>query len=50
MSADSRSAACGSRCSPATCRYVSILKWTSFVLIAYMAVALVVDVPWQLVL
>ena len=31
-------------------RYVSILKWTSFVLLAYVAVALVVDVPWQLVL
>jgi NRAMP (natural resistance-associated macrophage protein)-like metal ion transporter len=31
-------------------RYVSILKWTSFVLLAYVAVALVVDVPWLLVL
>ena len=31
-------------------RYVSILKWISFVLLAYVAVALVVDVPWQLVL
>ena len=31
-------------------RYVSILKWTSFVLLAYVAVALVVDVPWRLVL
>jgi NRAMP (natural resistance-associated macrophage protein)-like metal ion transporter len=31
-------------------RYVSILKWTSFVLLAYVAVALVVHVPWQLVL
>jgi NRAMP (natural resistance-associated macrophage protein)-like metal ion transporter len=30
--------------------YVSILKWTSFVLLAYVAVALVVNVPWQLVL
>jgi NRAMP (natural resistance-associated macrophage protein)-like metal ion transporter len=30
-------------------RYVSILKWTSFVLLAYVAVALVVDVPWGLV-
>lgn len=27
-------------------RYISILKWTSFVLLAYVAVALVVDVPW----
>ncbi|WP_294536383.1 divalent metal cation transporter, partial [uncultured Rhodoblastus sp.] len=27
-------------------RYVAILKWTSFVLLAYVAVALVVDVPW----
>ncbi len=31
-------------------RYVSILKWTSFVLVSYVAVALVVDVPWRLVL
>ena len=31
-------------------RYVSILKWGSFVLLAYVAVALVVDVPWRLVL
>ena len=31
-------------------RYVSILKWISFVLLAYVAVALVVDVPWRLVL
>ncbi len=31
-------------------RYVAILKWTSFVLLAYVAVALVVHVPWQLVL
>jgi NRAMP (natural resistance-associated macrophage protein)-like metal ion transporter len=31
-------------------RYVSILKWTSFVLLAYVGVALVVDVPWGLVL
>lgn len=31
-------------------RYVSLLKWTSFVLLAYVAVALVVDVPWRLVL
>ena len=28
-------------------RYVSILKWISFVLLAYVAVALVVDVPWR---
>ena len=27
-------------------RYLSFLKWTSFVLLAYVAVALVVDVPW----
>jgi len=27
-------------------RYVSILKWISFVLLAYVAVALVVHVPW----
>jgi NRAMP (natural resistance-associated macrophage protein)-like metal ion transporter len=27
-------------------RYVGILKWSSFVLLAYVAVALVVDVPW----
>ena len=31
-------------------RYVSILKWTSFVLLAYVAVALVVHVPWLVVL
>jgi NRAMP (natural resistance-associated macrophage protein)-like metal ion transporter len=31
-------------------RYVSILKWTSFVLLAYVAVALVVHVPWGMVL
>ena len=31
-------------------RYVSILKWSSFVLLAYVAVALVVHVPWGLVL
>ena len=31
-------------------RYVSVLKWGSFVLLAYVAVALVVDVPWKLVL
>ena len=31
-------------------RYVSILKWSSFVLLAYVAVALVVDVPWGMVL
>ena len=31
-------------------RYVSILKWGSFVLLAYVAVGLVVDVPWKLVL
>ena len=31
-------------------RYISILKWTSFVLLAYVAVALAVDVPWRLVL
>jgi len=31
-------------------RYVAILKWTSFVLLAYVAVALVVHVPWALVL
>jgi NRAMP (natural resistance-associated macrophage protein)-like metal ion transporter len=30
--------------------YVSILKWISFVLLAYVAVALVVHVPWGLVL
>jgi NRAMP (natural resistance-associated macrophage protein)-like metal ion transporter len=30
-------------------RYVSILKWCSFVLLAYVAVALVVPVPWALV-
>jgi NRAMP (natural resistance-associated macrophage protein)-like metal ion transporter len=31
-------------------RYVSILKWTSFALLSYVAVALVVDVPWGTVL
>jgi NRAMP (natural resistance-associated macrophage protein)-like metal ion transporter len=31
-------------------RYLSILKWTSFVLLTYVAVALVVHVPWGLVL
>ena len=31
-------------------RYVSMLKWTSFVLLAYVGVALVVDVPWGTVL
>jgi len=31
-------------------RYISILKWTSFSLLAYVAVALVVDVPWRQVL
>ena len=31
-------------------RYVAILKWISFVLLAYVAVALVVDVPWGEVL
>ena len=31
-------------------RYVAILKWTSFVLLAYVAVALIVHVPWGLVL
>jgi NRAMP (natural resistance-associated macrophage protein)-like metal ion transporter len=31
-------------------RYTSILKWASLVLLAYVAVALVVDVPWRLVL
>ena len=31
-------------------RYVSILKWISFVLLAYVAVAMVVHVPWGLVL
>jgi NRAMP (natural resistance-associated macrophage protein)-like metal ion transporter len=30
--------------------YVSILKWSSFVLLAYVAVALVVHVPWGTVL
>ena len=30
-------------------RYVSILKWTSLSLFAYVATALVVDVPWGLV-
>ena len=28
-------------------RYIAILKWTSFSLLAYVAVALVVDVPWR---
>jgi len=31
-------------------RYVAILKWSSFVLLAYVAVALVVKVPWLTVL
>jgi Mn2+/Fe2+ NRAMP family transporter len=31
-------------------RYTSILKWTSFVLLAYVAVALVVHIPWLTVL
>ncbi len=31
-------------------RYVSILKWGSFVLLSYVVVALVVHVPWGLVL
>jgi NRAMP (natural resistance-associated macrophage protein)-like metal ion transporter len=31
-------------------RYVSILKWGSFVLLSYVAVALVVHVPWATVL
>jgi NRAMP (natural resistance-associated macrophage protein)-like metal ion transporter len=31
-------------------RYVSILKWASFVLLSYVVVALVVHVPWGLVL
>jgi NRAMP (natural resistance-associated macrophage protein)-like metal ion transporter len=31
-------------------RYVSILKWTSLVLLAYVAVALAVEVPWRQVL
>ncbi|HVC62654.1 MAG TPA: divalent metal cation transporter [Acetobacteraceae bacterium] len=31
-------------------RYVGVLKWTSFVLLSYVAVALVVHVPWGLVL
>lgn len=31
-------------------RYVALLKWISFVLLAYVAVALVVHVPWQTVL
>jgi len=31
-------------------RYVAILKWISFVLLVYIAVALVVDVPWLVVL
>jgi NRAMP (natural resistance-associated macrophage protein)-like metal ion transporter len=30
-------------------RYTTILKWTSFVLLSYVAVALVVHVPWGLV-
>jgi len=31
-------------------RYVAVLKWGSFVLLSYVAVALVVHVPWGLVL
>jgi len=31
-------------------RYVAVLKWISFALLAYVAVALVVDVPWRVVL
>jgi NRAMP (natural resistance-associated macrophage protein)-like metal ion transporter len=31
-------------------RYVAVLKWTSFVLLSYVAVALVVHVPWGLVM
>jgi NRAMP (natural resistance-associated macrophage protein)-like metal ion transporter len=31
-------------------RYISILRWTSFVLLIYVAVALVVHVPWGVVL
>ena len=31
-------------------RYTAILKWSSFVLLSYVAVALVVDVPWGEVL
>lgn len=31
-------------------RYSALLKWTSFALLAYVAVALVVEVPWGLVL
>jgi NRAMP (natural resistance-associated macrophage protein)-like metal ion transporter len=31
-------------------RYTEILKWTSFVLLAYVAVALVVHIPWRIVL
>jgi NRAMP (natural resistance-associated macrophage protein)-like metal ion transporter len=31
-------------------RYTAILKWTSFVLLAYVAVALVVPIPWRTVL
>ncbi|MGA3398117.1 MAG: Nramp family divalent metal transporter [Acetobacteraceae bacterium] len=31
-------------------RYVAILKWGSFILLSYVAVALVVHVPWGLVL
>jgi NRAMP (natural resistance-associated macrophage protein)-like metal ion transporter len=31
-------------------RYTAILKWTSFVLLSYVAVALVVRIPWGLVL
>jgi NRAMP (natural resistance-associated macrophage protein)-like metal ion transporter len=30
-------------------RYTTVLKWTSFVLLSYVAVALVVHVPWGLV-
>ena len=30
-------------------RYVTVLKWTCFSLLAYVATALVVDVPWRLV-
>ena len=30
-------------------RYTAVLKWISFVLLAYVIVALVVDVPWKLV-
>ncbi len=31
-------------------RYTAVLKWISFVLLAYVVVALVVNVPWSLVL